>query len=100
VTSDLALADTGFEYVRDRDFIDGYADRAPDEITDSVERIRGLLDRFASAAEKAGLEPGDMALPDQADEIKGALDYSDDEQADNGRALQTVDTWVTNGCGS
>jgi hypothetical protein len=100
ITTDLALADSGFDYVRDRDFIDGYADHAPDEITDSVNRLRDLLDTFASAAEKAGLKPNDTPLPDQADEVMGALDYSEDDQAENARALQTVDAWVMNGCGA
>jgi hypothetical protein len=30
----------------------------------------------------------------------GALDYSEDDQAENARALQTVDAWVMNGCGA
>jgi len=97
----ILLDDTSFDYVRDRDFIDGYADRAPDEIADSVQRLRDIFDTFASAAENAGLQPGDVPLPDQADEIMDALStYSEDEQADNARAVQTVDAWVTNGCGS
>lgn len=100
LTGHILFADTGFDYVRDRDFIDGYADRAPDEIADSVRRLRDIFDKFASAAEKAGLQPGDVPLPDQADEVKNALTYSEDEQADNARAVQTVDAWVTNGCGS
>jgi hypothetical protein len=100
ITGHLLLPNAGFDYVGDRDFIDGYADRAPDEIADSVQRLRDILDKFASAAEKAGLKPNDVPLPDQADEIMSALSYSDDEQADNARALQTADAWVTNGCGS
>ena len=100
IPDDLALAGTGFDYVRDRDFLDGYADRAPDEIGDSVRRLRDILDRFASAAEKAGLKPNDVPLPDQADEIMSALSYSDDDQAANGRAYQTIDAWAMNGCAS
>jgi hypothetical protein len=100
LTGHIVLAETGFDYVGDRDFIDGYADRAPDEIADSVRRLREIFDRFASAAEKAGLQPNDVPLPDQADEIMNALTYSADEQADNARAVETVDAWVTNGCGS
>jgi hypothetical protein len=100
LTSDIALAATGFDYVADRDFVDGYADRAPDEIADSVRRLRDIFDTFASAAEKAGLQPNDVPLPDQADEIMNSLTYSEDEQADNARAFETVDAWVMNGCGS
>jgi len=100
VTTDLALADTGFDYVRDRDFMNGFADRAPDEVSDSAERVRDLLDTFASEAEKVGLEPGDMALPDQAQAMKDAFDYSSDDQAENGKAVATLDAWVMNGCGS
>lgn len=101
LTTDLALADaSGFDYVHAREFIDSYADRAPDEIIDSVQRLRDILDKFASAAEEAGVKPGDAPLPDQAEQIKDALDISEDDQAANGEALQTVDTWVMNGCGS
>lgn len=100
IPGDLVTAGTGFDYVRDRDFLDSYADRAPDEIGDSVQRLRDILDRFASAAEKAGLKPNDAPLPDQADEVMSALSYSDDEQAANGRAFQAVDAWATNGCDS
>ena len=100
IPDDLVTAGTGFDYVRDRDFLDSYADRAPDEIGDSVQRLRDILDRFASAAEKAGLKPNDVPLPDQADEVMSALSYSDDEQAANGRAFQAVDAWATNGCDS
>ena len=96
----ILFNDTSFDYVQARDFIDGYADRAPDEIADSVQRLRDIFDTFASAAEKAGLKPNDVPLPDQADEVMSALTYSEDEQADNGRAFQTVDAWVTNGCES
>src|SRR5262245_55296293 len=100
VTTDLALAEAGFDYVRARNFMDSFADRAPDEVADSAERIRDLVDRFASEAEKVGLDPGDMPLPDQAQAMKDALDYSSDDQAANGKALATLDAWVTNGCGS
>ena len=96
----ILFNDTSFDYVQARDFIDGYADRAPDEIADPVQRLRDIFDTFASAAENAGLQPGDVPLPDQADEVMSALTYSEDEQADNARAVQTVDAWVTNGCES
>jgi hypothetical protein len=46
------------------------------------------------------VKPGDGLLPDQAEDVRNALDYSEDDQAANGKALQTVDTWVMNGCGS
>jgi hypothetical protein len=98
ITTDLAMADAGFDYARDREFIDDYADRAPDEISDSVKRLRDILDKFASAAEKAGLKPNKAPLPDQAEKVKDEMDYSDGEQTDNGRALDTVNTWVMNGC--
>jgi hypothetical protein len=98
IPDDLALASTGFDYVRDRDFLDGYADRAPDEIGDSVQRLRDILDKFASAAEKAGLKPNAVPLPDQADEIMSALSSFEDEQAANGRAYQAVEAWAMNGC--
>ena len=100
IPDDLALAGTGFDYVRDRDFLDSYADRAPDEIADSVQRLRDILDKFASAAEKAGLKPNDVPLPDQADEIMSALSSFEDDQAANGRAYQAVDAWAMNGCAS
>jgi hypothetical protein len=100
LTTDLALADAGFDYGRDREFVDDYAERAPDEISDSVDRLRDIIDRFASAAKKAGLEPNDMPNPDQADAVKDALDYSGDDQEANGRAFQAINAWVTNGCGS
>jgi hypothetical protein len=65
-----------------------------------VQRLRDILDKFASAAEDAGVKPGDVPLPDQAEEIKDAFDFSEDDQAANGKAFQTIDAWVTNGCGS
>jgi hypothetical protein len=101
VVTDLALADAGgFDFARDRAFIDGYAGRAPSDVSDSVDRLKDILDRFADAAEQAGLKPGDTPLPDQADKIKDAFHYSSDDQAANARAVQTVDAWVTNGCDS
>ena len=100
ITGHLAIPNAGFDYVGDRDFIDGYADRAPDELADSVQRFRDILDKFASAAEKAGLKPNNVPLPDQADEIMSALSYSNDDQAANARALQTIDAWAMNGCSS
>ena len=54
----------------------------------------------ASAAQDAGLAPNKDPLPDQVDKIRNAFDYSSGDQAANGRAVQTVDTWVTNGCAS
>ena len=69
-------------------------------MSDSVNRLKDILDRFADAAEKAGLKPGDTPLPDQADEMKDAFHYSSDDQAANARAVQTIDAWVTNGCDS
>jgi hypothetical protein len=100
-TSDLELADAmggGFQYLRDRDFMDGYADRAPSEISDSVKRLRDVLDKFASVAQKVGLQPGKDPLPDQIDEFKDSFHFSSDDQQGNARAVQTIDTWVSNGC--
>jgi hypothetical protein len=103
VVSDLQLADAtgwGFEYDKHRDFLDAYADRAPDEVADSVDRLRDIVGRYADAAQDAGLKPGDDPLPDQLDDLRDAFDYSEVDQAANARAVQTVDTWGSNGCGS
>jgi hypothetical protein len=98
---DLEMADamgSGFQYTRDQTFMDGYADRAPSEVSDSVKRLRDVLDKFASVAQKVGLEPGKDPLPDQVDEFKNDFHFSSDDQQANARAVQTVDTWVSNGC--
>lgn len=103
VSSDLELGDatgSGFDYVRDRDFMDGYRGRAPDAIADSVKRLSDVVDKFASVAQEIGLEPNNDPLPDQLDQLKDKFHYSDDDQAANARAVQTIDTWVTNGCTS
>jgi hypothetical protein len=103
VATDLMLAEAtggGLDFVRYRDFMAGYAERATDEVAESVERLRDVLEDYADAAEEVGLEPGDSPLPDQSDEIAEKLDYSDDDRAENARAVQTIDTWVSNGCGS
>jgi hypothetical protein len=103
VANDLALADAvgwGMDYVAHRDFMAGYAERAPEEVADAAEHVRDLLDEFASIAADVGLEPGDSPLPDQIDAFREELDFSADEQAENARALQTLNTWVSNGCGS
>jgi hypothetical protein len=103
VATDLVLAaatDGGLDFVRYRDFMDGYAERAPEQVADSVERLRDFLAEYADAAEDVGLKAGDAPLPDQIDAIIDELDVSEDEQAENARALQTISTWVSNGCGS
>jgi hypothetical protein len=99
--NDLEMLDaigSGFDYPSDTSFIDGYADRAPEAIADSVKRLRDVMDKFASVAQKVGLAPGDEPLPDQADEIVRAFHFSSDDQAANVRALQTIDAWVGNEC--
>ena len=82
----------GFSYLRDRDFLDGYTDRAPADTRDSVRLLRDLLDRYASAAQAAGVAPENDPLPDQADKIKAALHLplSGSELSDLQRALQTL----------
>ena len=101
LVTDLQGADEagfGFDYVRDQQFIDGFADRAPDAIAGDARRIRDLADRFASAAKSAGVQLNQDPLPDQADQIRGKLHYSSGEQADNDRSLQALDTWRGNTC--
>lgn len=101
VVTDIQLSaatDSAPEYIRDRDFLDSYAGRAPAAIADSVDQLRDFFDEFASAAQAAGLEPGATPLPDQADKIRDELQLSSDDQADNARALATIDAWTTNEC--
>jgi hypothetical protein len=101
VVTDLVLFDsagTGFDYPADRKFLDGYADRAPGAIADSVRRLRDIVDRLAEAAQGVGLEPNKDVLPDQADKIKKVFHYSSIEQAANARAIQTLQIWHDNGC--
>jgi len=88
----------GSDYLRARDFLDDYADRAPEEIRDSVQTLRDFLDDFASAAEEAGLEPGEAPLPDQVDQLTAAVDLSSDEQEAIARSFQTITTWSDNEC--
>ena len=104
VASDLTYLDaagSGFDYQSDTKLIDGYtAEGAPKSVTDSIKRVRDLMDTFASAAQKVGLASGDDPLPDQIDEISKAFHFSSSDQAANARAIQTVNTWVDNGCKS
>jgi hypothetical protein len=88
----------GSDYLSARDFLDDYADRAPEEIRDSVRTLRDFLDEFASAAEAVGLEPGEAPLPDQVDQMTAALDLSSDEQEAIARSYETVTTWSGNEC--
>ena len=100
MVDDIEFEDPSFDYVRDRDFIDDYANRAPTEINDSVQVLRDFIDRWASAAQDAGLEPNKTPLPDQLDEIKAALHLplTGSALAELQRALQTVDAWHSNEC--
>lgn len=97
VVSDLDFT-SGFDYVRDRDFLRDYADRAPEEIRDHVRRLRDFFDQFAAAAQAAGIEPGKDPLPDQADKLNAALHFSNGEQKDLQRSLETLATWRRNEC--
>lgn len=101
VVTDVQLAfgtNGGLDYLRDRDFLDSYSSRAPAEVADSVDQLRDFFDKFADAAQAAGIKPGAVPLPDQADKLNAALHFSSDEQSATARALTTLDAWTTNGC--
>lgn len=93
-----AVTDSGFDYLRDRNFLDGYADRAPSAIASDMSRMRDVLDKIASAMQSVGVAPNKDPLPDQADALRSKLQASSDEQAANARSLAAVDTWQTNEC--
>ena len=102
VASDLeflaALGD-GFDYAADKEFLDGYASRAPAPIADAVNQLRDLMDKLAPAAEAAGMEDGKTLLPEQADKFRSVMgSFSSEEQESNDRAIATIDTWTSNGC--
>jgi hypothetical protein len=98
VVDDLLFfeGEPAIDYIRDRDFMDGYADRAPDVVSDAAKRVRDFYDKYAAAAQAAGVAPNKAPLPDQADKIASVVG---NDNADVGRAVVTLDTWAnTNDC--
>ena len=97
VASDLAAFDntgTGFNYVKDRSFLDGYASRAPGGIAASVRQMRDLVDRVASAARDAGVAVNEDPSEDELHKIQDELHFSADEQSRNAAALSQLATYA------
>lgn len=89
---------TGFDYVADKNFIDGYAGRAPGGIAQSVQRIRDLVDRIAKAEQDAGVSAQQDPSEAQLQKIKDEVHYSTDEQAQNAQALSQLAIYAGTSC--
>jgi hypothetical protein len=89
---------SGFDYVSDRDFLDGYADRAPGGVAASVRTVRDVLDKLASAAQDAGVGVNTDPTEDQLGKIKSAMSYSSDEQQANGQAISQLAVFAGTTC--
>lgn len=87
-----------YAYGPDREFLDDYANRAPDEVSADVSRLRDFLDRYATAAQAAGAESGQFPEQDQLDEIKTELNLSSGEQDDLRTSIQILLAWMGDGC--
>jgi hypothetical protein len=94
----IALDISASDYVVDRHFLDGYANRVPGDLRADVLRLRDFLDRYASAAQNVGVEPGAVPTPDQVVAIRVASNLGSIEQDKLPGSIQALEVWTTNGC--
>lgn len=93
-----ALDISASDYIVDRDFLAGFGGGAPAEIRADVVRLGTFLERYASAAQAAGLEPGAVSTPDQASEIRAAAQMGSVEQDQLPESIRILGIWAANGC--
>ena len=94
IAVDIAASD----YLVDRDFLNEYAVRAPEDVGAEVVLLSRWVDRYAEAAEAAGVEPGATPTQDEVVEIRLASNLSSDEQGKLPEAIRILGVWTANGC--
>jgi hypothetical protein len=91
---DFVSTGTGFDYMADKSFLDGYADRAPGGIASSVRQLRDLVDKIASAAQDAGVGVNEDPSEDQLHTMQDKLHFSGGDQAKNDAAVVQLTTYA------
>jgi hypothetical protein len=93
-----ALSGTGADTEKTKEFLDEFADKAPDEISDDFQVIADAYSKIADALGDANLQAGETPDPEalaKLQEVATSLDQQKLEEANT-----NITAWVQDNCGS
>jgi len=92
-----ALSGTGADTEKTKEFLNEFADKAPDEISDDFEVIADAYSKIADALGDVDVQAGETPDPEAIAKLQAVA--SELDQAELQEANTNITAWVTENCG-
>jgi hypothetical protein len=93
-----ALGGTGADTEKTKEFLDEFADKAPDEISDDFQVIADAYSKIADAIADANVKPGETPDPEALAKLQSVATELD--QTKLAEANTNITAWVSENCGA